>query len=95
VQHDRTVNHDNTVQLDNRAFQIAKTRWRNTLAGMTVVVHEHLDGGVTVHYGPRRIADFAPDQLPAQAPRRSGTHSRPTLPAASTDWPVSAIAALR
>src|SRR6202043_1864646 len=51
VQHERTVNQDNTVQLDNRVFQIMKTRWRNTLAGMTVAVHEQLDGSVTIHYG--------------------------------------------
>jgi transposase len=77
VQHERTVNQDNTVQLDNRVFQIVKTRWRNTLAGMTVTVNEHLDGSVTIHYGPHRIAEFAPGQLPVQAPRRRGT---PRLP---------------
>jgi transposase len=77
VQHERTVNQDNTVQLDNRVFQIMKTRWRNTLAGMTVAVHEQLDGSVTIHYGPHRIAEFAPEQVPPQAPRRRGT---PRLP---------------
>ena len=77
VQHERTVNQDNTVHLDNRVFQIAKTRWRNTLAGTTVVVHEHPDGGVTIHYGPHRIAEFAAGELPQQAPRRRGT---PRLP---------------
>jgi transposase len=77
VQHERTVNQDNTVQLDNRVFQILKTRWRNTLAGMTVAVHEQLDGSVTIHYGPHRIAEFAPEQVPPQAPRRRGT---PRLP---------------
>ena len=77
VQQERMVNQDNTVHLDNRVFQIKKTRWRNTLAGMTVEVHEHLDGSVTIHYGPHRIADFAPGQLPPQAPKRRGT---PRLP---------------
>jgi hypothetical protein len=77
VQHERTVNQDNTVQLDNRVFQIAKTCWRNTLAGTTVTVQEHLDGSVTIRYGPHRIGEFAPDQLPQQAPRRRGT---PRLP---------------
>src|ERR1700691_4826636 len=77
VQTERVVNQDNTVQLDNRVFQILKTRWRNTLAGMTVAVHEQLDGSVTIHYGPHRIAEFAPEQVPPQAPRRRGT---PRLP---------------
>jgi transposase len=77
VQHERTVNQDNTVQLDNRVFQIEKTRWRNTLAGMTVSVHEHLDGSVTIHYGPHTIVALEPGQIPTQAPPRRGT---PRLP---------------
>jgi hypothetical protein len=77
VQHERVVNQDNTVHLDNRVFQIEKTRWRNTLAGMTVEVREHLDGSVTIHYGPHRIAEFAPSRLPPKAPKRRGT---PRLP---------------
>ena len=77
VQQERVVNQDNTVHLDNRVFQIEKTRWRNTLAGMTVEVHEHLDGSVTIHYGPHRIAEFAAGQIPPQAPKRRGT---PRLP---------------
>jgi len=78
-QHERTVNQDNTVQADNRVFQIQKTRWRNTLAGTTVVVHEHLDGRVSIRYGPHLIAEYGCDQLPAQAPRRRG---QPRLPVA-------------
>jgi len=77
VQQERVVNQDNTIQLDNRVFQIEKTRWRDTLAGVTVVVHEHLDGGITIRYGPHVIAECAADQMPAQAPRRRGT---PRLP---------------
>jgi len=77
LQQERVVSQDNTVQLDNRVFQIEKTRWRNTLAGMTVEVHEHLDGSVTIHYGPHRIAEFAAGQIPPQAPKRRGT---PRLP---------------
>jgi transposase len=77
VQHDRTVNNDNTVQCANRTFQLDKTRWRDTLAGQTVVVHEHLDGRVSIRYGPHLIAQYAPNQLPAQTPRRRGT---PRLP---------------
>jgi transposase len=77
LQQERMVNQDNTVHLDNWVFQIEKTRWRHTLAGMTVEVHEHLDGSVTIHYGPHRIAVFAPGQIPQPAPRRRGT---PRLP---------------
>lgn len=77
IQHERLVNQDNTVQLENRVLQIEKTRWRDTLAGATVVVHEHLDGRMSIHYGPHRIAEYAADQLPAPAPRRRGTPRPP------------------
>src|SRR5205814_630596 len=66
VQHERTVNQDNTISVENRMFQLEKTRWRNTLAGQTVIVHEHLDGRVSIRYGPHTIAQYASDQLPSQ-----------------------------
>src|SRR3954466_13287616 len=77
VQHERTVNNDNTLTLENRVFQLDKTRWRNTLAGQTVIVHEHLDGRLSIRYGPHVIAQYAAHELPPQAPKRRGT---PRLP---------------
>jgi len=82
LQQERTVNQDNTVQLDNRVFQIEQTRWRNTLAGSTVMVHEHLDGRMSIRYGPHLVGEYGPDQLPAQAPRKRGT-PRPPFGAAA------------
>lgn len=73
VQHERTVNNDNTVALDNRVLQLNKTRWRNTLAGQSVVVHEHLDGRLSIRYGPHVIAQYTQHELPPQAPRKRGT----------------------
>jgi hypothetical protein len=78
VQHERTVNNDNTLTRENRVFQLDKTRWRNTLAGQTVIVHEHLDGRMSIRYGPHVIAQYAADQLPPQAPKRRGTPRLPT-----------------
>jgi len=49
-----------------------KTRWRDTLAGQIVIVHEHLDGRVSIRYGPHVIAQYARSELPVQAPRRRG-----------------------
>jgi transposase len=83
VQHERTVNHDNTVALANRIFQLDQTRWRNTLAGQRVVVHEHLDGRLSIRYGPHLIAQYAPEQLPPQAPKRRGTPRLPVGKAAA------------
>ena len=78
VQHERTVNSDNTLTLENRIFQLDKTRWRNTLAGQTVMVHEHLDGRMSIRYGPHVIAQYAANQLPPQALKRRGTPRLPT-----------------
>lgn len=77
IQQERVVNQDNTIQVNNRVLQIEKTRWRDTLAGATVVVHEHLDGRISIHYGPHRIAEYAADQVPPPAPRRRGTPRPP------------------
>jgi len=66
IQQERTVNQDNTVVVDNRIFQIEKTRWRNTLAGCPVVVHEHLDGRVSIRYGLHVVASFACHELVAR-----------------------------
>jgi transposase len=82
VQHERTVNRDNTVTLDNRVLQIEKVRWRNTLAGASVIVHQHLDGRVSIRYGPHLVAEYAAEQLPTQGLRRRGT-PRPPFGAAA------------
>ncbi len=59
VQHERTVNKDNTVQFGNQALQIDKTKWRTSLAGCRVVVREHLNGDLTISYGAHVVARFA------------------------------------
>jgi transposase len=79
LQHERTVNQDNTVLVENRVLQIEQTRWRNTLAGQTVVVHQHLDGRMSIRYGPHLIAQYSSRELPPQSPKRRGT---PRLPGA-------------
>ena len=70
IQHERTVNGDNTIALDNRILQIEKTRWRNTLAGCKVTVYEHLDGTLLVRFGPHEVARFAPADLLAPKPKK-------------------------
>ena len=73
IQHERTVNADNTIALDNRILQIENTRWRNTLSGCKVTVYELLDGGVVVRFGPHEVARWAPGSLPVSQPKvRSG-----------------------
>jgi hypothetical protein len=55
---ERVVAKDNTVAIGNRVWQIDKTRFRHTLAGCTVMVHEHLDGTISIRYGPHVVGRF-------------------------------------
>lgn len=52
VQHERVVAKDNTVTMGPQCWQIGKTTFKNSLAGCTVTIHEHLDGKVSIRYGP-------------------------------------------
>src|SRR5262249_25873675 len=57
----RTVNRDNTVSVQNLQLQIEPVRWRATLAGGTVTVHQHLDGTFTLTHGPQRLGHYSAD----------------------------------
>ena len=58
VQTERVVANDNTVAIRERMWQIDKTRFRNSLAGITVTIHEHLDETVSIRYGPHVVGHF-------------------------------------
>jgi hypothetical protein len=58
VQTERVVAKDNTVAIGSRSWQIDKTRFRHTLAGCTVMIHEHLNGTLSIRYGPHVIGRF-------------------------------------
>jgi hypothetical protein len=58
IQTERVVAKDNTVAIADRRWQIDKTRFRYTLAGCTVTIHEHLDGMISIRYGPHVVARF-------------------------------------
>src|SRR5487761_320261 len=68
IQQERTVNRDNTVQVGNILLQIEQTPWRNTLAGCRVTVYEHLDGTLSVGYGPHWVGRFNAQGLPLPEP---------------------------
>jgi transposase-like protein len=53
------VGQDNTVAIRDRSWQIDKTRFRNTLAGSTVTIHEHLDETVSIRYGPHVVGRYS------------------------------------
>jgi transposase len=58
VQSERVVAQDNTVTIAERSWQLDKSRFRNTLAGSTVIIHEHLDGKVSIRWGPHTVGRF-------------------------------------
>jgi transposase len=58
VQTERMVTQDNTVAIGDRRWQLEKTRFRHTLAGCTTTIHEHLDGTVSMRYGPHVVGRF-------------------------------------
>jgi len=59
VQTERVVEKDNTVAIRDRSWQIDKTRFRNTLAGSTVTIHEHLDETISIRYGPHVVGRYS------------------------------------
>lgn len=71
LQFARTVNRDNTVSFQNLSFQIEPVKWRGTLAGCSVTAHQHLDGTLSLSYGPHCLGryDAAGAPLPAVASR--------------------------
>jgi transposase len=71
VQHERTVARDNTIQLGERWLQIEPTGWRSSLAGCRMIVHEHLDGRLTVSYGPHILGRYNREGWPLLEEKQS------------------------
>ena len=61
LQTERVVAKDNPVAIASRSWQIDKARFKNTLAGSTVTIHEHLDGCISLRFGPHVIGSFHSD----------------------------------
>ncbi len=70
LQHKRVVNRDNTVQFDTLCLQIEPVRWRGTLAGCMVTVHQHLDGTLSLSYGHHRLGRYSAQQVLASCKRQ-------------------------
>jgi transposase len=90
LQCERTVNRDNTVSFQNLSLQIERVRWRGSLAGCQVVVHQHLDGTLSLTHGPHGLGRYtaqgtalATTEMPAQRTvekTRGGKVIKPTFP---------------
>ncbi len=90
LQFERTVNRDNTVSIQNLSLQIERVRWRATLAGCSVTVHQHLDGTFTITYGPQSLGYYSATGVPLENEKigargavektRGGKVQNPTFP---------------
>src|SRR6266480_4992743 len=90
LQFERAVNRDNTVSFQNLSLQIEAVRWRATLAGCQAVVHQHLDGTLSLTHGPHLLgrytaegAALATTKMPARRAvekPRAGKVIKPTFP---------------
>ena len=72
VQTERVVAKDNTVAIAARSWQLDKSRFRHSLAGCTVTIHEHLDATISIRYGPHVVGRFE-----ANGERRGKVQSPP------------------
>ena len=59
LQFERMVYQDNTVRFENLSLQIEPVRWRATLAGCNAMLHQHLDGTLSITYGPHRVGYYS------------------------------------
>jgi len=70
VQTERVVEKDNTVAIVERRWQLEKSRFRSSLAGCTVTIHEHLDETVSIRFGPHVVGRYRADGQPLQQESR-------------------------
>ena len=86
LQFERSVNRDNTVSFQNLSLQIERVRWRATLAGCQVVVHQHLDGTLSLTHGPHSLGRYdeqgqpIPSKASTEMGRGRGTAPFPCIP---------------
>jgi hypothetical protein len=90
LQFERTVNRDNTVSFQNLHLQMEAVRWRASLAGCTVTLHQHLDGTMSLTHGPHRLGRYSAlgaalteskmRRARAVEKTRGGTVQKPTFP---------------
>jgi transposase len=90
LQFERAVNRDNTVSFQNLSLQIEAVRWRATLAGCQVTVHQHLDGTLSLTHGPHLLGRYTAEGTAQGAKKmqarravekpRGGKVQKPTFP---------------
>lgn len=86
VQHARVVGNDNCVAFERRPLQIPQAAWRYSFAKCRVTVYEHLDGTLSLGYGPHTLGRYAADGAPLVSSPVSPTngHRRPSAPSGTS-----------
>ena len=56
--HERIIDNDNTVRFEGRCLQIPQQTFRFSMARCRVLVCEHLDQTISVHYGPHLLGRY-------------------------------------
>ena len=75
-QYERVIGNDNTVSFDGRCLQIPQQTFRFSMARCRVLVCQHLDQTLSVHYGPHVLGHYeAGGQL-----RQPGSSPKPGKP---------------
>jgi transposase len=90
VQQERVVANDNTLRWGDRMWQLERTRFRGTLAGCRVTICEHLDGRVTIVYGPHVVGRYTAegktqDEVARRRRKPEGAAQRPL-------WALTSVA---
>lgn len=85
LQTERVVANDNTVAIGDRRWQLEKSRFRTSLAGCTVTIHEHLDWRVSIRFGPHAIGRYTAAGQPLFS------SSQPTPEGRGKDGPVETV----
>ena len=66
-QEERVVGNDNTVTFGKLSLQVEPQKFRFSMARCRVLVCQHLDGTLSVHYGPHRVGVYQASGKPIQA----------------------------
>ena len=64
IQAERVVNRDNTVRYNNLTLQIDRQSWRRSMDGCRVTMYQHLNGLITIGFGPQEVGRYSADGRP-------------------------------
>jgi hypothetical protein len=78
IQTERTVAKDNTITIRERHWQLDRTPFRRTLADCRVTICEHLDGTVSVRWGPHVVGRFDAEGRPLNQPKEKRRGKAPS-----------------